>query len=167
MWDIHINRNSTIGQDSTIRKIEQSFRGVLWVGDPGNFHDSFFVKKYYVNLKLFLLIFKKLSYKRHKPPKNDWHRKQQKKGTEKRERSQGCKTLDSSESRDLRPECPYNIRGATQDPRPEIQKLRPETQDPKSWTKFLRQTLVFMWNSTLREKLIFFFSSFLLLLTKF
>ena len=37
--------------------------------------------------------------------------------------------------------------------------------DLQSFTKYLRLTLVFMWNSTLREK--FIFCSFLLVLTKF
>ena len=36
----------------------------------------------------------------------------------------------------------------------------------QSWRKYLEQTLVFMWNSTLREK-ISFFRSFLLVLPKF
>ena len=39
------------------------------------------------------------------------------------------------------------------------------------FTKYLRQTLVFMWNSALRKKfkffIFFFYSSFLLILTKF
>ena len=41
-------------------------------------------------------------------------------------------------------------------------------ESPQSWAKYLRQTLVFMWNSALREKFNFyFFRSFLLVLTKF
>ena len=38
----------------------------------------------------------------------------------------------------------------------------------QTFTKYLRQTLVFMWNSALREKFNFYFcKSFLLVLTKF
>ena len=40
-------------------------------------------------------------------------------------------------------------------------------KQPHSSTKYLRLTLVFMWNSTLRKSLIFIFQEFLLVLTKF
>ena len=62
----------------------------------GNFHNSFFVKNYYLNLNFFQVLQsallktppqkKKNSQKRCKPPKIAWHDKRQKKNIEKQER---------------------------------------------------------------------------------
>ena len=58
----------SIYQEKLATKFNTVSRCALWVGDPVNFHNSFFVKNYYLNLNLFSSIEECSPLKRNKKP---------------------------------------------------------------------------------------------------
>ena len=83
-WDFY--------QEKLATKFNKILWWALWVGDPKNFHNSFFVKNYYFDLNAFKVLQnewkKNLLKKDASHLKITWHSKRQKKNIDKKERKE-------------------------------------------------------------------------------